>query len=89
MKEKEVCKMDLNGITEAGAVMQNLPMGLGMNLAMNEPAMKGYAALTEAEKEELIMRCRDASSKGEMQRIADSLVPHTDISAIIEEADIL
>ncbi|MGN0400799.1 MAG: hypothetical protein ACI4HQ_00895 [Acetatifactor sp.] len=77
--------MDLNGITEAGAGIQNLPLGFGMSLAMNEPAMKGYAGLTEAEKEQLIMRCRDARTKEEMQRIVDSLVPHTDVAAVAEE----
>lgn len=77
--------MDLNGITEAGAGIQNLPLGFGMSLAMNEPAMKGYAGLTEAEKEQLIMRCRDARTKEEMQRIVDSLVPHTDVAAVVEE----
>ena len=53
-----------------------------MALAMNESAMQGYAALTEAEKEELILRCKDVQTKDEMQRIVDSLAPGTDIQAI-------
>ena len=64
---------------------QEMPLGFGFALAANEPAMKGYAALTEAEKEQLLLRCKDAKSKDEMQRIVDSLVPDTDVRAIMEE----
>lgn len=74
---------DINGIT--GSVgLRELPMGFGMALAMNEPAMKGYAGLTESEKEDLILRCRDAKTKEDMQRIVDSLVQDTDVSALEE-----
>ena len=74
---------DINGIT--GSVGRGeLPMGFGLALAMNEPAMKGYAGLTESEKEDLILRCRDAKTKEEMQRIVDSLVQDTDVSALEE-----
>lgn len=44
-----------------------------MALAMNEAAMCGYARLSETEKEHLIMQCKDARSKEEMQKIVDSL----------------
>lgn len=74
-----------NGITVAGMGQQEMPLGFGFALAANEPAMKGYAALTEAEKEQLLLRCKDAKSKDEMQRIVDSLVPDTDVRAIMEE----
>ncbi|MCI8431749.1 MAG: hypothetical protein HFH83_00940 [Lachnospiraceae bacterium] len=74
-----------NGITGAGMGQQEMPLGFGFALAANEPAMKGYAALTEAEKEQLLLRCKDAKSKDEMQRIVDSLVPDTDVRAIMEE----
>ncbi len=50
-----------------------VPLGFGMALAMNESALSGYARLTESQKEEVILRCRDAKSKAEMQRIVDSL----------------
>lgn len=43
--------------------LNELPVGFGMALAINEQAMQGYAALTETEKEHLILRCRDAGSK--------------------------
>lgn len=74
-----------NGITGADMGQQEMPLGFGFALAANEPAMKGYAALTEAEKEHLLLRCRDAKSKNEMQKIVDSLVPDTDVRAIMEE----
>ena len=56
-----------------------------MSLTMNEAALNGYAALTEAEKEKVIMRCKAARTKGEMQRIVDSLVPGADVQEIMEE----
>lgn len=55
--------MDFNG----------LPLGMGMGLAMNAKAMEGYAKMSEAEKEDMILKCRDAKSKSEMQRIIDSV----------------
>lgn len=67
--------MDTNGFSAEGSALSDLPLGFGMTLAMNEGAMRGYANLTETEREHLIMRCRDARSKEEMQRIVDSLVP--------------
>lgn len=74
--------MDFNGISGDGFTLGELPLGFGMALAMNEPALQEYAALTEAEKEELILRCKDVQTKDEMQRIVDSLAPGTDIQAI-------
>ena len=52
---------------------QQLPSGLGLSLAMNQKAMKRFANMTEAEKEQAIARSRDAKSKREMDRIVDSL----------------
>jgi len=77
-----------NGMPE-GAPLSDLPLGFGMALAMNEPAMQGYAGLTEAQKEEVILRCKDAKTKSQMQRIVDSLVPDTDVQAVYEEEKML
>ena len=74
-----------NGMAQGSFGLTDIPLGFGFALAMNEPAMGAYAALSEAEKERLIMRCRDAKSKEEMQRIVDSLVPDTDLRAIADE----
>ena len=53
--------------------LNELPVGFGMALAMNEQAMQGYAALTETEKEHLILRCRDAGITG-TKRIGPSRI---------------
>lgn len=69
----------------SGLLYTDVPLGFGMSLTMNEAALNGYAALTEAEKEKVIMRCKAARTKGEMQRIVESLVPGADVQEIIEE----
>lgn len=51
----------------------NLPLGLSMAVAMNEQAKAGYEGLSETEKEHLILKCKDAKTKEEMDRIIDSL----------------
>ena len=56
-----------------------------MALAMNEPALRGYAGLTEAQKEEIIMRCKDVKTKKQMQQIVDSLAPQVDVQEVYEE----
>ena len=75
-----------NGMPQ-GSPLSELPSGFGMSPAMNEPVMRGYAALTESQKEELILQCKDARTKGQMQKIVDSLVPHheMDVQAVYEE----
>lgn len=82
--------MDYNGIGTVagfggGMPFSELPVGFGMSLLMNEPAMMGYAGLTEAQKERVILRCKDARTKGQMQEIVDSLVPGADVQGIFEE----
>ena len=52
---------------------ENLPLGLGMALMMNERAMEGYEGLSETEKEHIIMKCKDAKSKSEVDKIIDSI----------------
>lgn len=79
--------MDSNGVSMGGAQFTGLPLGFGMALAMNEPAMRGYAGLTETEREHLIMRCKDAKSKEEMQKIVDSLVPGGNVNNLYEHND--
>ena len=50
-----------------------VPIGFGMELAMNQPAMAAYAAMTEAQKQEVLNRAHNACSKWEMQRIVNSI----------------
>lgn len=68
-----------------GIPFMDLPLGFGMSLAMNEAAMQGYAGLTEAQKEDVILRCKDAKTKDQMQKIVDSLAPGTDIHEVYEQ----
>ena len=80
--------MDIGGTTgENGFPFTELPLGFGMALAMNETAMRSYAGLTETEKEHLILRCKDARSKEEMERIVNSLVPDGNINSILDAGD--
>lgn len=74
-----------NGMASGTYGLTDIPLGFGFALAMNEPAMGAYAALSETEKEQLIMKCRDAKSKEEMQRIVDSLVTDRDATGIMAE----
>lgn len=53
----------------------DLPLGLGMGLMMNQRARDGFEHLSETEKEHIILKCKDAKSKKEMDRIIDSLSP--------------
>ena len=81
--------MDLNGMPTNGFPFTDIPLGFGMALAMNEPAMRGYAGLSETEKEHIILRCKDAKSKDEMQRIVDSLVPGGNAGSLFESPDVM
>ena len=51
----------------------SLPVGFGMALGMNVNAMRRFSNLSEAEKEELLNRARDAKSRDEMARIVAQL----------------
>lgn len=52
---------------------QQLPIGLGLSLAMNERAMNRFANMTEAEKEKAIAMSKQVKSKREMDRMVNSL----------------
>ena len=51
-----------------------VPMGFGMALAMNEPALNAYAAMTEQQKQAVLTKAHNARSREEMQRIVESLI---------------
>lgn len=59
-----------------------LPVGLGIALIMNERARAGYEGLSEAEKEHIILKCKDARTKAEMDKIIDSFAPEAGIRDI-------
>lgn len=56
----------------------DVPIGFGMALAQNLNAMKHFSGMTEAEKEEILNRAKDARSKKEMDSLIESLNPLTD-----------
>ncbi|MBQ6695168.1 MAG: hypothetical protein IJN16_00515 [Lachnospiraceae bacterium] len=72
--------MDMNG--NADSIMRDLPMGFAFALARNEAAMQRYTQMTESEKEQIILKCKDARSKAEMQKLVDSLVPDGGLSSV-------
>ncbi len=50
-----------------------VPIGFGMALAMNEPAMAAYAAMTEEEKESILNEAHNARSEKEMHEIVNHI----------------
>ena len=55
----------------------DLPLGLGMALAQNEPAMKKFKSMTDHEKQAIIQKTHNVSSKAEMNALVSSLVDST------------
>ena len=53
--------------------MNGIPLGLSMALLMNE---------------HLILKCKDAGSKEEMDRIISSIYPAESVESLFEEPDI-
>lgn len=54
-----------------------VPIGFGMALAMNIPAMEAYAAMTEEQKQALIRRAHNARSEKEMRNLVASIAANT------------
>lgn len=52
---------------------QQLPIALGLSLAMNKKAMDRFSSMTEAEKEQMIATSKNIKSKSEMDSILNSL----------------
>lgn len=50
-----------------------LPMGLGFGLAMNEKAMNNFTAMGEEEKRQVIETARNVRSKREMQNLVNDI----------------
>jgi len=50
-----------------------VPIGFGMALAMNHPAMEAYAAMTEREKQAVLDRAHSARSEKEMDEIVNNI----------------
>ncbi len=56
-----------------------VPIGFGMALAMNFPAMNAYSAMTDAQKKAILDKAHNAKSEKEMHEIVNSIAgnqPH-------------
>lgn len=51
-----------------------LPLGFGMALAQNEGAMERFERLSQAEKEAVIQKTHQVTSKREMQSLVQNLL---------------
>ena len=52
----------------------SVPLGFGMALAMNEPAMAAYSAMTQPQKEAVLSKAHNVRSEKEMHSLVASLV---------------
>lgn len=50
-----------------------IPVGLGMALAMNPEAMQKFTSLTETKKQEIINGTHAVSSKAEMKQYVENI----------------
>ena len=50
-----------------------VPVGFGMALAMNPPALKAYSVMTEDQKQVVLSKAHQARSEAEMHQIVNSL----------------
>lgn len=50
-----------------------VPVGFGMALAMNPPALNVYSAMTEDQKQVILSKAHQARSEAEMHQIVNSL----------------
>ena len=50
-----------------------MPVGLGMALAMNPEAMQKFASLSETKKQEIINGTHTVSSKAEMKQYVENI----------------
>ena len=51
----------------------NIPIGFGMALAANQPALAAYAAMLESEKHDILTRAQNVRSEQEMIQLVAEL----------------
>ena len=64
--------MELNNVynrPNIGEGAENVPIGFGLSLAMNEQAMNRYSAMGEQERNGWLLRAGQVSSKAEMEEL--------------------
>lgn len=52
---------------------EEMPLGLGFGLAMNEQAMNSFSSMTEPEKRQVIEAARNVQSKSEMESLIQDI----------------
>ncbi len=52
---------------------EEMPLGLGFGLAMNEQAMNSFSSMTEPEKRQVIEAARNVQSKSEMESLVQDI----------------
>lgn len=81
--------MDMNDYTGSGMPYPGLLMGLDPLLAMDKgPTFQSFDDMTEAEKEQLIMRCKAAKTVEEKQKILSEAATDLDIRALADEVGV-
>lgn len=53
-----------------------VPVGFGMALAMNPPALNAYSAMTEQQKQAILSKAHNACSEKEMHDIVNHIATH-------------
>ncbi len=54
-----------------------VPIGFGMALAMNPPALNAYSSMTEEQKQAILNKAHNAQSEQEMHRIVNSIAENS------------
>mgnify|MGYP001087318132 FL=1 len=74
------------GVTGTGYGLTDIPLGYEMAaMAGHDPNLVGYAGLSETDKEHMILRCKDAQNREEMERIVDTVAPGMNVQALLQE----
>lgn len=76
--------MDYSNLPLERYPMVDKAFGFGSILAMDELALKGSLGMSESQKEQIIMKCRDAKSEYEVESIVKAAVPNGGASALYE-----
>ena len=51
----------------------NMPIGFGLSLAANAKSMEAFAAMSDAEKEQVVEKSRQMHTRADMQNFVNSL----------------
>ncbi len=75
--------MDVNNT--GSSITRSVPVNLEFGLMKEDIGRKDEAPLTESEKEHIIMKCKDAKSRAEVQKIVDEMVPDGNLNSVFED----